>query len=315
MSERPPSSATVGDAPRLLQPGGIVRVRVPASSANLGPGFDHLGLGLAWYDDAEVEVLAEGVEIRVTGEGAGHVPQDRDHLLIRCLDEGLADLGARAAGVRLTAHNTIPHSRGLGSSAAATVAGLVAAWGLARPGSDPDPAWLLRLADRVEGHPDNVAAAIHGGLVIAYAGGDDLAGGVRAVRARLHPDVAAAAYVPQRPVSTRSARGVLPATVPRADAVAAAGRAALLLHACAADPDLLAEATRDWLHQPFRAELMPESAELLARLRAAAYGAVISGAGPAVLVLGARDHLAGLGDAPGFTLHRLEVGVGAGLRP
>lgn len=306
-------SAEAGVATRLLQPGGVVRVRVPATSANLGPGFDHLGLGLAWYDEAEVEVLADGLEFCVTGEGANQVPHTRDHLLIRSLDEGLADLGLRAGGVRLTAHNTIPHGRGLGSSSAATVTGLVAAWGLARPGTDLDRAWLLHHAGRIEGHPDNVAAAIHGGLVIAYAGGDDLTGGVRAVRAVLHPDVAAVAYVPHHPVSTRSARGVLPADVPRADAVAASGRAALLVHACAAAPELLADATRDWLHQPYRGVLMPQSADLVARLRSAGQGAVVSGAGPTVLVIGARDQLAALGEVAGFTLHRLEVGVGATL--
>ncbi|WP_460768643.1 homoserine kinase [Mariniluteicoccus flavus] len=298
-----------------MQPGRVVRARVPATSANLGPGFDHLGLGLAWYDDVEIEVLADGVVIDVTGEGADHVPHDRSHLLVRCLDEGLAALGRRAGGVRVVAHNTIPHSRGLGSSAAATVAGLLAAWGLVHPGTDPDLDWLLRHADGLEGHPDNVAAAIHGGLVVAYAAGDELDGGVRAVRGRVHPEIAALAFVPNRPVSTKSARGVLPDSVPRADAVANAGRAALLVHAIAEAPELLLDATHDRLHQPYRAPLMPQSEALIAELRATGLAAFVSGAGPTVLVLGRRADLATTGEFEGFGRRLLEVGEGAALHP
>ncbi|WP_460742487.1 homoserine kinase [Mariniluteicoccus endophyticus] len=296
-----------------LQPGRIARVRVPATSANLGPGFDHLGLGLAWYDECEVEVLADGVQIEVTGEGAGSVPRDRSHLLVQCLDRGLADLGLEAPGVRLRAHNTIPHSRGLGSSSAATVAGLAAAWALSHPGEPLDREWTLRLANQIEGHADNVAPAIHGGFAITYVRGDEGERGIRSAAGRVHPDIAAVALVPQRHVPTRSARAVLPDDVPRRDAVAGSGRAALLVHAMAVDPAALLDATRDWLHQPYRANLMPESTALIARLRSQGHGAFVSGAGPTVLVLGRRDHLAGLDEVEGFTLRRLEIGHGAEL--
>lgn len=299
--------------PAALRPGRVVRTRVPATSANLGPGFDHLGLGLGWYDRAEVEVLAEGVVIEVTGEGADRVPRDRSHLLVSSLDTGLADLGCRAPGLRLTATNTIPHGRGLGSSAAAIVAGLAAAWGLAHPGEELDRCWLLRLADQIEGHPDNVAATIGGGFQIAYRCGGEGQGPVAAVAGAVHPELAAAAYVPTRPVSTKAARGVLPEQVPFADAAVNAGRAALLVHAIGHAPEQLFEATFDRLHQDARGALMPASVQLITSLRGQGYAAFISGAGPTVLVLGERAALTGTPQAEGFVRHDLEIGHGVEL--
>lgn len=300
---------------RILAAGRKVEVRVPATSANLGPGFDCLGLALDWIDRASIEVIDEGCRVEVRGEGAGSLPTDRSHLLISCLDLGLTDLGVEAPGVRLSAVNTIPHTRGLGSSAAATVAGLAAAWALARPDQELDREWLLQLATAVEGHADNVAAAIYGGFVICVGsglGGDR----VRAITAPVHPELGAVAYVPTGPVSTKSARELIPASIPHADAVANSAHAALLVHALRAEPGLLGEATADWLHQRYRTGLMPGSARLLDQLRGRGLAAVISGSGPTVLVLGTRRRLDELLDelqgseAEGFAFFRLGVGPG-----
>lgn len=294
----------------MLPAGRRVHLRVPANSANLGPGFDTLGLAFDWFDDCVVEVLEGGVQVEITGEGETFVPRDRSHLVIRCLDRGLAALGAEAAGVRLVAHNTIPHTRGLGSSAAAAVAGLLAAWALARPGTEPDKQWLLAQADEVEGHPDNVAAAIFGGFVITWTDDENEPDVVHAVNGAVHPDVRLVAYVHREPVATRAARGALPELVPHVDAARNAGRAALLTHAIGHAPELLHAATREWLHQDYRADLMPDTIELVRRLRQRGFGAVISGAGPTALVLtdsaGAAE-LDGFG-ADGFTMLRLGVG-------
>ena len=156
-----------------LEPGRSVAVEVPATSANLGPGFDCFGLALDWRELIRLESLEHGFEIEVSGEGADQMPRDETHLIIRSALVGLADLGVRVGGLRLVCHNTIPHGRGLGSSSAAIVGGLVAAAGLA--GEEPDPDWLLRHAYAIEGHPDNVAAAIYGGFVLAYEGRDGIA--------------------------------------------------------------------------------------------------------------------------------------------
>lgn len=304
-----------GGESEMLPAGRRVHLRVPANSANLGPGFDALGLAFDWFDDCLVEVLDAGVEVEVTGEGARFVPRDRSHLVIRCLDRGLAALGARAPGVRLVAHNTIPHTRGLGSSAAATVAGLLAAWALAHPGVEPDRQWLLAEATAVEGHPDNVAAAIFGGFVVTWVDDENEPGAVHAAEVPIHPDVRLLAYVHPDPVATRAARRALPNRVPHAEAAMNAGRAALLTHAISREPALLHAATREWLHQDYRADLMPEATELVRRLRRRGFGAVISGAGPTVLVLtdAARaDDLDG-SEAGEFRVHRLGVGGGAEL--
>jgi homoserine kinase len=287
--------------------GTTVAVEVPATSANLGPGFDCFGLALDWRERVEVEVIPDGVAVQVTGEGSDVLPRDETHLVLRCLRTGLADLGASAPGLALRGHNTIPHGRGLGSSSAAIVAGLVAARALA--GLEPDPGWVLRHAVPIEGHPDNVAAAVHGGFVLAYGTGDQLA----VASGRVHPDVRAAVVVPDAPVATKAARGLLPTAVPHADAAADAGRAALLVHALAHDPGLLLAGTEDWLHQRYREPAMPASYALVLRLREAGFAATISGAGPSVLVLGDADGLAHLEQHldDGVRLYRLGIGTKA----
>jgi homoserine kinase len=292
-----------------VEVGRAVTVAVSATSANLGPGFDCLGLALDWREEVDLTVLDAGFAIEVSGQGADRIPRDESHLIIRSALVGLADLGVRVPGLRLAGHNTIPHGRGLGSSSAAIVAGLVGATGLA--GADLDRAWVLRHATAIEGHPDNVAAATYGGLVLAYEGSQ----GVQAVPGRLHPEVGAAVLIPDGEVGTARARGLLPDQVPHVDAAANAGRAALLVHALAEDPDRLADATRDWLHQHYREPAMPRSYALVTALRAAGYAAVISGAGPTVLVLGRAAQLAGLDTFPaaGFRLRHCTVGPGADI--
>jgi len=291
---------------RHLEPGRFVTVEVPATGANLGPGFDCFGLALDWYERVRLEVLPTGYHIDVSGEGADELPRDESHLIIRSALLGLADLGVDAPGLGLRCHNTIPHGRGLGSSSAAIVAGLIGAASLA--GVAPDRQWLLGHANAIEGHPDNVGAAIHGGFVLAYE-----SDGIQVAQAQVEGEVEAAVFIPDTPVATSAARDLLPQTVPHADAVANAGRAALLVHALTADPDLLLDATRDWLHQSYREPAMPRSYELVKTLRSKGFAAVISGAGPGVLVLGRSAELDPLASvaAPGFELRRLGIGVAA----
>ena len=212
-------------------------------------------------------------------------------------------------GLRLSCHNTIPHGRGLGSSSAAIVSGLIAAAGLA--GQPPDPDWLLQHATAIEGHPDNVAAAIYGGFVLAY----ESRGTVSVARGRIDPSIGAAAFIPQHSIETKAARGLLPETVPHVDAAANSGRAALLVHALAGDPERLYDATRDWLHQGYRESAMPRSYELVKSLRGQGFAAVISGAGPSVLVLGRHEDLVVLDDqrAAGFALRRSGIGAAAAV--
>ncbi len=263
-----------------------VRVRVPATSANLGPGFDALGLALGLHDEVEVRAVASpGVSITVEGEGAGAVPDDETHLVVRALRIALDHVGAPQTGLALHCVNRIPHGRGLGSSAGAVVAGLAAARALvSEPDALPDDE-LLALASELEGHPDNAAPAILGGATIAWSRAD---GTVAATRIPTHVDLAPVAIVPPTQLSTKSARGVLPADVPHRDAAFQAGRAALLVEALGRKPELLLDATADRLHQEYRRRVMPDSLALVDALRARGVAAVVSGAGPTVLALGRR---------------------------
>ena len=258
-----------------------VRVRVPATSANLGPGFDALGLALALYDDVVVRVSDEGLYVDVAGEGADTVPRTRRHLVVRALHAGFDALGGQPRGLEVVCANRIPHSRGLGSSAAAIVAGLVAARALVLGGEETlDDAALLALAAEIEGHPDNVAACLLGGLTLAWTPAD---GPATAVRLPVSPALRPVVFVPSTTSSTAKARKLLPEAVPHADAAGNAARAALLVHALAAEPGLLLAATEDRLHQPYRAAAQARTAGLVAALRAAGVPAVVSGAGPSVL--------------------------------
>jgi homoserine kinase len=260
-----------------------VRVRVPATSANLGPGFDALGLALSLHDEVMVQVsdTAELV-VDVAGMGAAAVPRNGRHLVVRSMRAAFKRLGGAPRGLHVVCANHIPHGRGLGSSAAAIVAGVVAARGLVAGGQERmDDAAVLSLAAELEGHPDNVAACLRGGLTVAWGGAAD----ARAVAVPVDRRIAPVAFVPGSSSSTRAARRLLPEVVPHPDATRNAGRAALLVHALRSDPALLMAATEDLLHQPYRAPAMPRSAALVAELRDAGIPAVVSGAGPTVLAL------------------------------
>lgn len=260
-----------------------VRVRVPATSANLGPGFDALGLALGLYDEVEVKAVARPeVIVDVDGEGAGEVPTDESHLVVRALQVGIEAAGAPLTGLHVRCTNRIPHGRGLGSSAAAVVAGITAARALVEDPDSLSDELTLALATEFEGHPDNAAPAILGGGTVAWQS----AHGPRAVPLTVHPDIVPTVLVPTHRLATSRARGALPATVPHADAAVNAGRSALLVHALASRPDLLWDATEDRLHQEYRASAMGSSSELVRALRASGHAATISGAGPTVLVLG-----------------------------
>jgi homoserine kinase len=261
-----------------------VLVRAPATSANLGPGFDTLGLALGLYDEVGVEVTSSGVDIEVTGEGAEDVADAGEkHLIVRAMRVALDELDIpQPGGFALRCVNRIPHGRGLGSSAAAIVAGVLAARALA--GASVAPADALPLASVLEGHPDNVAPCLFGGLTIAWvATGAAGLPEARAVKLDPRPEVLPVAFIAPAPVSTKVARGLLPAAVPHADAARNAGRAALLIAALTARPDALLDGTEDKLHQDYRASAMPHTHDLVARLRAAGVPAVVSGAGPSVL--------------------------------
>jgi homoserine kinase len=270
------------------------RVRVPATSANLGPGFDSFGLALQLYDDVVVRVAESGLAVDVAGEGADDVRRDKRNLVVRAVQATFEVLGGQPRGLEIVCANRIPHGRGLGSSAAAIVAGVLAARELVLGGIDrlPDDA-LLRLAAKLEGHPDNVAACLSGGFTLAWTEAPRIAGtkdaGLgpmsRSLRLEVDKTIAPVAFVPDTRSSTAKVRKLLPEFVPHHDAAANAGRAALLVQALTRRPDLLLVATEDALHQPYRAPAMPRSAALVARLRAAGIAAVISGAGPTVLAL------------------------------
>ncbi|WP_250001930.1 homoserine kinase [Actinoplanes sp. M2I2] len=256
-----------------------VSVRTPATSANLGPGFDALGLALTLYDDLTARVTDGGFTVTVTGEGAGELPGDESHLVLRAMLATFDELGGRPPGLAVECVNRIPQARGLGSSSAAIVGGVQLARALA--GGRLDDEGALRIAARLEGHPDNVAPCLLGGFTIAWTEG----AGARAVRlpasSRVHPTV----FIPAERGYTSSARAALPSGVPHADASFNAGRAALLTHALTTDPGLLFPATEDRLHQGYRAEAMPGTASLVAALRSVGVAAVVSGAGPSVLAL------------------------------
>jgi homoserine kinase len=260
-----------------------VRVRVPATSANLGPGFDALGLALALYDDVVVRVTDEpGLSVDVAGMGAATVARNARNLVVRSMRAAFDRIGGKPRGLEVVCANRIPHGRGLGSSAAAIVAGVVAARALVVGGAERmDDDAALALATELEGHPDNVAACLRGGLTLSWTAAD----GARAVGLDVDDSLAPVAFIPGSSSSTRAARKLLPDDVPHADAVVQAARAALLVEALRHRPDLLFTATEDRLHQPYRAEAMPRTAALVAELREAGVPAVVSGAGPTVLAL------------------------------
>ena len=266
----------------LIEPGQRVTVRVPGTSANLGPGYDSLGLALALHDTLTVESLdTDELLFELTGEGAETLPRDASHLVVRAIDAALERLGFRRRGLRVTAQNVNPHGRGLGSSASAVVAAVTAANAMVPTASSRGKNWILQLTSELEGHPDNVAPAIFGGLALSWQDSDRYSTTCATVAGSVIPIVA----VPDYELSTEAARALLPASVGHHAAAMNSGRAALLIHALTADPELLFPGTEDYLHQSYRAEAMRPSAALITALRRAGHAAVVSGAGPTVLVL------------------------------
>jgi homoserine kinase len=281
---------------------GTARVRVPATSANLGPGFDALGLALTLYDEVTARVVDTGIHVAVSGEGVAELPRNESHLVVRCALATFDRLGVRPPGLAITCVNRIPQARGLGSSSAAIVAGILAARALVPGAVSFDDAAVLRLASEIEGHPDNVAPCLLGGATIAWLGPD----GAEAVRLTPAEGVQPLVYVPDERGLTAHARAALPPTVPHTDAAYNAGRAALLVHALTREPRLLLPATEDRLHQSYRASGAPATYALVTELRAAGIPAVVSGAGPSVLAF------RGFGEIPittGWQL--LDLGIDA----
>nr|WP_217498771.1 homoserine kinase [Leifsonia sp. C5G2] len=263
--------------------GRTVAVKVPATSANLGPGFDTLGLALALYDELEVSVRDEpGATVEVVGVGEGEVATDESNLVVRAIAHTFDAVGVPMPGLNLRARNSIPHGRGLGSSGAAIVSGIMAAKGLLEGVVDLDAQQLLALANDMEGHPDNVAPALFGGLTIAWVTPE----GPRFKKLIVHRGVSPLVLVPEHVMSTALARSLQPQSVPHEDAVFNVSRSALLVAALIQSPELLHAATEDKLHQSYRASAMPETDRLITLLRENGFAAVVSGAGPSILVLG-----------------------------
>jgi homoserine kinase len=269
----------------------MAQVSVPATSANLGPGFDTLGLALDLRDRYAAQVLDDATfDVDVTGEGSADIKKDKNNLVVKAMLHGFEHMGQKPKGIALRQLNVIPHGRGLGSSAAAIIGGLALARALVLGGeqlmTDEE---MIKLGTELEGHPDNIAAAVLGGATIAWTSGTDVVG--HGVAIKVDPRIKALVFIPEAHLSTSKARKLLPETIPHQDAVLNASRAALLVHAIQSRPDLLLEATEDLLHQNYRAEAMPKSMALVTKLRAAGVPAMISGAGPSVLVLHTLDDL------------------------
>jgi homoserine kinase len=284
-----------------------VRVRVPGSSANLGPGFDSLGLALGLYDDVEVSVAADGVAVEVEGEGAGRVPCDESHLVVRAMRTAWNIVGDAPTGLRMRCRNAVPHSRGLGSSAAAAVAGAVAAVVLAGRDAELERDTILQVAAGMEGHADNAAASLLGGFVVAWETVGNTSERFHAVRLDAHPGIRPVALIAGAESLTSTTRGLLPERVPLVDAAFTGSRTALAVLAFTQRPELLLPATEDRLHQGYRRPAYPESADLVDALRKRGIPAAISGAGPTVLALTSDGTIPADLELHGFTPLELPV--------
>lgn len=311
---------------QLLPAGLSANAVVAASSANLGPGFDSLGLALSLYDEISVETTTSGLVVEVEGEGAGQVPLGEEHLVVRAIQRGLTACDVAVPGMVVRCRNAIPHSRGLGSSAAAAVGGLAVVNGLVAQANIPmmTDHQLIQISSEFEGHSDNAAASVLGGGVVSWIEADIQPLSFAAVPLRLHPDIKLFPAIPEVRSSTAETRILLPDQVSHADARFNVSRTALLVVALTERPDLLMTATQDVLHQPQRASAMPASAEFMRLLRSHGIAAVLSGAGPAVIALTTRSELPTeaheYAAAHGFTVGAMAVGdpvrwgSGVGLR-
>lgn len=258
-----------------------VAVKIPATSANLGPGFDTLGMALAHYDEYSAELGAPKLVIEIVGEGEKDAPRDESNLVYRAIKVVYDAIDKQVPGLKLVCHNNIPHGRGMGSSGAAVAGGVMLAAGLLADEVEFSEQQLLEFATELEGHPDNVAPALFGGLTVAWVDEE----GPHHKKLTTHRGLSPLVLVPSNQMSTSLARSLQPQSVPHTDAVFNVSRSALLVAALTQSPELLLAATEDRLHQNYRASAMPETSELIASLRAKGHPAVVSGAGPSVLVL------------------------------
>ncbi len=306
---------------QMLPAGLVASAVVSASSANLGPGFDSIGLALSLCDEVVVETTDSGLVVVVEGEGAGQVPLDAEHLVVRAIHHGLRAVGIGAPGLAVRCRNAIPHSRGLGSSAAAVVGGLAAVNGLvAQTDSTPLSAdRLIQLCSEFEGHPDNAAAAVLGGAVVSWTDRTGAEPRYSAASLRLHPDIHLFTAIPEERSLTAETRVLLPTMVSHEDASFNVSRAALLVVALTERPDLLMPATEDVLHQPQRAPAMRGSGEYLRMLRRHNIAATLSGAGPSLIALSMEPELPSealeYGAAHGFTVTKMTAGEGVRWSP
>lgn len=267
-----------------------VKVKIPATVANLGPGFDALGVAVQMHLEVEIEPRRDSIDIMIEGEGAETLPQDESNLVIKAMNQFFDHVGRRPPGYSVRVKNPIPLASGLGSSAAAVVGGLFAA--RAVTGRNVPQTEMIRLAVELEGHPDNIMPALLGGLVVCYGDGTD----TEARYLRLDPSerLVPILAVPKKGYSTQKARQALPSDVAFADAQFTASRAALLVGAMTtgAGADVLAEAMDDRLHEPHRLKLMSETAAVHKELRKAGLAVALAGAGPSLLVVVPRPEVA-----------------------
>ena len=264
----------------------LIRVKAPATTANMGPGYDCLGLALDVWNTLEIEVLKGGEPVvEVTGEGADELGTGRDNLIYRAMEFLFQDVGEDMPAVRINCDNAIPIARGMGSSAAAIAGGLVAANYLCSQEYTAND--LLEMAATIEGHPDNVAAAVLGGMQLVIMDQTDEGNRLYTVPLNVPPELHAVVFVPQVRISTKDARAVLPEKVSMADAVHNMGRVGLLVAAMATNhPEYLTVATQDRIHQPYRQPLFPAMKVIFqAALDAGAMGVFLSGSGSTVLAL------------------------------
>ena len=284
---------------------GQVRVRIPATTANCGPGFDTLGIACTLYNEVCLELLAPGaeVQIQVTGDGADSLPVNDRNLVFRASRMVLDRTEKKSAGVRLTLHNNIPLSRGLGSSSAAIVGGLVAANAVV--GSPFSRDELLDMATQLEGHPDNVAPALMGGFTVSVMLGER----VTCLRLPVPQQLQLVVCIPDFRLSTNKARQVIPASVPHRDAVYNVSRTALLVGAMASGRiEYLPDALGDRLHQPYRASLIPGMSDVFEAGKAAgALGVTMSGAGPSLMAYTV-EKVDAIGEAmvQAFRMHKVQ---------
>lgn len=266
-----------------------VKVHVPATVANLGPGFDALGAAIQMYLDIEIEPRRDSVDIMIEGEGAEVLPQDETNLVVRSMNTFFDHVGRRPPGYAVRVKNPIPLGSGLGSSAAAVVGGLYAA--RAVTGANVHQAEMIEMATSLEGHPDNVMPALLGGLVVCY---QPVGEGFKYFRMEPSDRLIPILAVPKRGFSTQQARLALPQDVAFHDAQFTASRAALLVAALSsgATAEILADAMEDKLHEPYRMQLMPETAAVHAELRESGLPVALAGAGPSLLIIVPRPEVA-----------------------